>query len=498
LATWNLSYVPIHSGLALREEYILAPARNARLREQHHGAVIRNLLWDLKDRDKKRWKLLQRVLKQLYPQMEIDVDFDKEVERFIRPNYSDTQLGKAFDLVVSGTGFQQVLQIFLSVLTQGSTLVLLDEPDAHLHARLQVEMMSIFSDLVREEGMQLILATHSPHLLASAPVGALRVMIEGKAHPFAIDAQQVALLDKLGAFDRMEIVPLLRTKAVVFWENREDRKLVENFARRAWGDEKSRQIWDGLTPLYTYQNPVDAAVHVRAKQVKDLLNADGLQALATGRQPRFLVIGDRDYRTTERSRADMHGLMKNARSTAIKVDLKCHLWSRNEIENYLLDHAAIEKVAIDNLKDASQAESAKRVLSEAWTGLLAEQKAQVQQRIADRLQKEDRGLNYQQATSASNEILDKEWGDGSGLCDAKWVLAALRKSLQTGGIRTRLEEKDIILQMTTIPPEITKALKLLKKHSAFAAQKKRRSPRPAAANPPPSTPSPDATPSLMP
>lgn len=45
--------------------------------------MIRNLLWDLKENDKERWKRLQGILKLLYPAATIDVEFDKDVDRFI-------------------------------------------------------------------------------------------------------------------------------------------------------------------------------------------------------------------------------------------------------------------------------------------------------------------------------------------------------------------------------------------------------------------------------
>jgi|GEM_PF-1629314 len=481
LENWRARYVPIHSGLAPREEYLLAPARNDRLREQQHGRVIRNLLWDLKENHSKRWKVLLEVLKRLFPNSNVDVTFDKDVERFIRSDYGDTKLEKSLDVIVAGTGFQQVLQIFSSVLAQGSTLVLLDEPDAHLHAKLQVEMMAVFSDLVREEGIQFIMASHSPHLLSSAPTGSLRVMIEGKAHPFAVTSAQIELLDSLGAIDRMEVVPLLRTKSVVFLENRDDRKLLEHFAIKKWGEAKMRVIWSGLTFLYTYQNPIDASAHLRAKQVKDLLESEGLQGLASGRQPRFLVIGDRDYRNLTKAKADQREIEKKAKSAGLKVDLKCHLWSRNEIENYLMDRDAVSGALVAKLKDAAQSAATQAALEQAWPGLLEAQKADVQGRIADRLQKEDRGVDYRAATLSSQEMIGKEWDDGTALCDAKLVLSGVRKLVQDKKLPTHLDEGEIVKHLKLVPADVAKVLALLKEHSATTPKKKIRKPAPQGA-----------------
>jgi predicted ATPase len=478
LEKWKLRYVPIHSGLATREEGLLAPARNDRLRLQQHGSVIRNLLWDLKVNHAKRWKRLLDVLSELYPATKVNVSFDHDVDRYIGTGYSDRKLEKELDLIVAGTGFQQVLQIFSSALGQGSSLVLLDEPDAHIHAKLQAAMMNVFTELVREEGMQFILATHSPHLLAAAPAGALRVMIEGKAHPFAVTANQIETLDKLGAIDRMEVVPLLRTKSVVFVEDRDDRKFLELFARREWGEEKTRSVFDGLTFLYTYQNPIDAQAHVRAKQVRDLLGTDALQGLAGGRIPRFFVLGDRDYRTAEQTRSDQKAILKAGKG--MKLELKCHLWRYNEIENYLIDRSAVENALLENLRDKAQADALRAYLQEAWTRLLEAQKEGVKERIADLLQKKDRSLDFPNASRLAGEMMVAEWQDGCALCDAKAILGSIRHELTTNGFQTRLEEKTVIAKLTEVPEDVLRVLKLLKVHSSNTPKKKSRKQAPAA------------------
>lgn len=469
----QVRYVPIHSGLALREEYLLAPARADRLRELQHGSVIRNLLWDLKENNKERWKRLKEILGRLYPAATLDVSFDKDVDRFIAAEYTDGVLSRQLDVVVSGTGFQQVLQIFSSVLSQKSGIVLLDEPDAHLHARLQVELMRVFEELSREEGLQFILATHSPHLLASAPPASLRAMIDGRALPFATTPEQVDVLDTLGAFDRMEVIPLLRTKAVVFVENREDRNLLEAFARKAWGEKRARQVWDRISFLFTYQDPIAADVKRLARQVKDLLNAPGLKGVGGGRQARFLVIGDRDYRPEILVSQKRRELLKDAKGQNFQLDLKCHIWSRNEIENYLLERKGIEEAVVGSLADQSQKDLARRTVRAALDSGLVEAKGHAHARVAEQIQREDRKLGYQAATERAQQALDAQWGDGSTLSDAKQVLSAIRRELQVKKVRARLSEEGIISSMQAVPDEVKRVLGMIARLAGSKAAKKK-------------------------
>lgn len=469
----QIRYVPIHSGLALREEYLLAPARTERVRELQHGSVIRNLLWDLKENRKDRWKLLKGILGRLYPMASIDVNFDKDLDRFISAEFRDGGLNKSLDVLSAGTGFQQVLQIFSSVLSQTSGTVLLDEPDAHLHARLQVELMRVFDDLVKDESLQFILATHSPHLVAAAPPASLRAMVNNQAHAFALNPEQVDVLDSLGAFDRMEVVPLLRTKAVVFVENRDDRDLLELFARKVWSQEKAREVFDQLSFLYTYQEPIAADVKRLARQVRDLLDAPGLKELAGGRV-RFLVLGDRDYRPEAALAEEQKKLANAAKSQAFGLELKCHIWSRNEIENYLLDAKAIEAAAMGSLPSAVSRLECRKVVRKALAETLAASRETVRDRVAEQILRADRALGYMGATNAARAVIEDEWGDGSSLADAKQVLSAVRSALQANKLKARLTEADIIANLPEVPQEVRAVLNNLARLARPARPKKTR------------------------
>lgn len=457
----RIRYVPIHSGLALREEYLLAPARADRIRELQYGSVIRNLLWDLKENHPGRWKLLKSILARLYPAAALDVAFDRDLDRFIASRYHDHVLDRGLDVVVSGTGFQQVLQIFAGVLSQEGGMVLIDEPDAHLHARLQVELMRVFEFLTKEHAFQFVMATHSPHMLAAAPPAALRAMIEGRAHPFATTPEQVDVLDSLGAFDRMEVVPLLRNKAVVFVENRDDRDLLELFARKLWGEKKARALWDRISFLYTYQEPIVADVKRLARQVKDLLSSPGLEDLASGRPARFLVLGDRDYRPGDSLAAKRKQLLNAARSQDFRLDLQCHIWERNEIENYLLDGDAIEQAALASLDGAEKKDRVKRVVRTVLAEALAAERSQALVRIAEQIQRDDRRLTYQAVTERALAVLDAEWQDGTSLADAKRVLGAVRRALQEKALRTRVLEADVVENMSEVPEEVQRVLRAI-------------------------------------
>ena len=315
------------------------------------------------------------------------------------------------------------------------------EPDAHLHARLQDRLIRILARLGREAQVQFLLATHSPQLLNAAPEGAVRVCMDGRVAPLLVQPDQLRLLEELGAMDRMEIVPLLTSRAVVFVENKRDRNLLQDFARKHWGEKKQQDVWRALTSLYTYQSPIDAGVLALGRQVRDLLNSPDI---ASGRPVRMVAIGDRDYRTDTSRRAMLRTHAGRAGTDAYRLDFKLLLWDANEIENYVLDRTAILSV-LDR-------QAGKRGVGMEWQQqrsafvaeldlLLEAQREHVRQSVATRIQQEDRRLALSTALDRADEFLAARWKQPERWCDAKAVLGGLRAWLQSRGLALRIAER---------------------------------------------------------
>jgi predicted ATPase len=463
-AIWEreIRLVPIFSGFLPREEYLTPPARLDRMRLQRHGEMVRNLLWDLRENAKPRWSKLQELLAQLFPDSSVAVDFDIEVDRFLRATYRDSSLERERDVIAAGSGFHQALQIFASVLAPGAGTILLDEPDAHLHARLQGQLMSILSQLASEEGEQFVLATHSPQLLNAAPEGSLRVCMDGRVVPFNVQPEQLQLLEELGAMDRMELIPLLTNRAVVFVEDKRDRKLLEAFACKQWGEKKHQDIWHRLTFLYTYQSAVDAGVLDLARQVRDLLKSPGI---ASPRPVRMAAVSDRDYRTDEARRVVLRDHRRKARSEPYKLELALVIWEANEIENYLLDRKALLGTLDAQARAAGIASEWKlhrKAFEVEMDGLIEKQHESIRQAVATRIQQEDRRLMLKTALDRADEFLGAAWARPERWCDAKRVLSGLRAWLQAQKLPFVIYDRDLVDAMESVPGDVQRALRILR------------------------------------
>jgi len=488
LTGFSIRLIPVFSGLLPREEFLVLPARQERQQAQRYGEIVRNLLFSLKKDSPQRFELLQQLLGRLYPDAGVDVNYDEEMAQRIASAridsaYHDQILTRDLDLVVAGSGLHQAVQILAGMLQPGISLVLLDEPDAHFHARLQGELMRILTESSAREQLQFVIATHSPQLLRTVPPDSLRVCRRGIVARFSPGPDQLELLDNLGALDRMELVPLINSRRVVFVENREDRRITEGFTRKQFGPEAAK-ILQRLTFLYTYQEPVSAGVLDKARQVNDVLKDPGLAALGAGGNVEFLSVGDRDYRTESDLRAEERALATKAHNPGFGFPIRLLLWRRAEIENYLIE--------VDALCSAVAAEATRRGKSAVWEALEAEfrafiaqqiasQKDAVTERLAARMQDRDRRQNLTTAMEKARQLINDEWDDGIAWCDAKKVLSAGRQFLQQHGLAAQaLSHQNIIDAMTQLPRDVSKlvkALKLLARQDAAAGRRKGRKTR---------------------
>ncbi|WP_164707103.1 AAA family ATPase, partial [Pseudomonas viridiflava] len=74
-------------------------------------------------------------------------------------------LEQTYPLDMASTGMLQIIQILAYACFYEPPLLLLDEPDAHLHADSQTRLHEALRYVVEETGTKILLATHSPQLI---------------------------------------------------------------------------------------------------------------------------------------------------------------------------------------------------------------------------------------------------------------------------------------------------------------------------------------------
>jgi hypothetical protein len=132
---------------------------------------------------------LNQWLSKIFPGVRFWVKFDRLRDVHIDTKFLTsemTQPGKKLEqqwrsLEMAGTGFLQVVQIFAYLLHFKPTLLLIDEPDSHLHPGTQERLIRTVEEAANEfPGTQFILTTHSPNLVrASSAMSQIRWMADG-------------------------------------------------------------------------------------------------------------------------------------------------------------------------------------------------------------------------------------------------------------------------------------------------------------------------------
>lgn len=165
-------YVPPLSGIDITEapfDPVVIPARLARAQA---GSVLRNMLLAV-SQDVEKWQTLQKIIHSFFG-YELLAPSGGTAEIFA--SYRHSEQDTSYNLSSAASGFLQVLLVYTALLHKEASVVLIDEPDAHLHILLQDKMYYSLRQLARQNRSQLILATHSERLINAADQDNLRLL----------------------------------------------------------------------------------------------------------------------------------------------------------------------------------------------------------------------------------------------------------------------------------------------------------------------------------
>lgn len=177
-------FTPGLSGIPLREEWRTRGALDAAAMHGDANLYLRTLLDHLSHKDTSEkdiaawhkdeitiedlpisssWRKFSSFLDECYPGAKLYINHDEKKDRYV--DVSVKYLGKKFTLDSASTGMLQVIQILAYACFYSPPLLLLDEPDAHLHADSQVRLHQALKSLTRSTHTRIVLATHSPQLM---------------------------------------------------------------------------------------------------------------------------------------------------------------------------------------------------------------------------------------------------------------------------------------------------------------------------------------------
>ena len=223
----DVVFLPPMSGLTANETRLDAGAINVRIGEGRTAEVLRNLCYMVFRETPDRWKLLQGHVQRLFG-VTLDPP-DYIIERGeIRMTYREAK-GIQLDLSSSGRGLQQVLLLLAHLYTNPKSILLLDEPDAHLEILRQRQIYQLLTEVAAQQGCQVLAASHSEIILNEAADRDVVVAFVGKPH--RIDDRGSQLLKSLRSIGFEDYYQAEITGWVLYLEGSTDLAILQAFAR---------------------------------------------------------------------------------------------------------------------------------------------------------------------------------------------------------------------------------------------------------------------------
>lgn len=196
-------YVPGLAGIPMREEYRSDGVLRGALARGDANLFLRNVLLRIQDDAQKRSRLAV-LFASVFPGHSLIVEYDAKQDQYIEVRVASEKMELPLDM--AGTGVLQFLQIAAYAVNYEPSMLLLDEPDAHLHPDNQRHITRALEEIVADSGTRVVLATHSRTMLdalASTPDASV-LWLERGVVQLEKDKDHLAMLLGLGALDGAE------------------------------------------------------------------------------------------------------------------------------------------------------------------------------------------------------------------------------------------------------------------------------------------------------
>jgi hypothetical protein len=297
----NIAFLPPMSGLASNETRLDTGAINVRVGEGRTAEVLRNLCYQiLQEReDNEKWDIICDQIKDLFGVQLVEPNYIVERGE-IEMSYRDRS-GISLDLSSSGRGLQQTLLLLAYIAAHPGSVLLLDEPDAHLEILRQRQIYQTLTELAKEHDSQIIAASHSEVILNEAAERDVVIAFLGVPH--RIDDRGSQLLKSLRSIGFEQYAQAEQKGWVLYLEGSTDLAILQAFAEKL--QHPAKDILKRPYVHYVENQPQEARKH---------------------------------FRGLREAKADLVGFClfdRIGEGLQTTPELREYQWKRREIENYL-------------------------------------------------------------------------------------------------------------------------------------------------------------------
>ncbi len=345
-----------------------------------------------------------------------------------------------------GHGLQMWLQTmwFLARCKRDST-VILDEPDVYLHADLQRKLIRF----LKNRFTQTIIATHSIEIISEVNPENILVIDKGNhVSKYSTSLPSVQeIINNIGSIQNLELIRYWSSKKFIILESaQEDISILKIIQDKIFPN--SDEPLDTIPKTYVegwggWQRVIGS---------KNALNCAG--DIST------YCIFDPDYHTEDE---------KNERlAEAKKEGINLHIWSKKEIENFLIVPSAIFRLIDNNHK---KGKPTLELVNQKIETLLEEMKDDIIDCYSSEIHKKNKGLDIPTCNSKARKIVTLNWANTSNklsIAPGKKMIRTLSNwSKNEFGTSFNMLQIARVLEIGEIDEELTDIISSIEKRGSF-------------------------------
>jgi predicted ATPase len=228
-------HVPPFSGIGAEETGYDKAYQDLLIGQGKPGDILRNLLLEVHREKPDEWGALCKDITDMFGYHLLPPVY--EGRPFIiceyQPGIPGRQSGKSLpklDISCAGSGFLQVLMLLGFFYARPASILLLDEPDAHLHVVLQKQVYDRLREISRRHGCQLLIATHSEVLVDGTSPERI-VSFFDHPHRLVADTDRNQVREALKRLTSLDILLAEQSPGILYVEGETDLNLLREWAR---------------------------------------------------------------------------------------------------------------------------------------------------------------------------------------------------------------------------------------------------------------------------
>ncbi len=225
----RIAFLPPMSGLAAVEPKSEPGRINVLIGEGQTAQVLRNLCYRIAEDEPQHWSQITEHIRTLFG-VELDKPEYISERGEITMSYRERSRVR-LDLSASGRGLQQTLLLLAYLYGNPGSVLLLDEPDAHLEILRQRQTYLLLTQVAREQGSQIVAASHSEVVLNEAAGRDLVIAFVGQK-PHRMDDRGSQVLKALSEIGFDQYYQAEETGWVLYLEGSTDLPILQAFAKK--------------------------------------------------------------------------------------------------------------------------------------------------------------------------------------------------------------------------------------------------------------------------